>query len=98
MNSVADDMLANKVAIDLDMFGLFMKNIIMSNLNGTLIITVENSGKNLRNTHFLKNPSKPYKLLYSIARAQYSASLLDLEMKDCFLLCREINKSLRKKH
>ena len=69
MNGAASDMLTNKMTIDFYMFGAFMKDIIMSDLNSTSIVTVKISWKTLRNTHFLKKPSKPYKLLGSIRKS-----------------------------
>ena len=62
-------MLTNKVTIDFDVFGAFMKNIVMSYLNGILIVIIENSGKTLRNTHFFKKPSKPDEQLRSICKS-----------------------------
>ena len=34
-----------KMIINLDVFGLFMENIIMNNLNGTPIITIKGSDR-----------------------------------------------------
>lgn len=62
-------MLTNNIAIDFDVFGAFMKNIIMSYLNDTLIVTIENNGNFLTNTHFLKKLSKPGELLSSICKS-----------------------------
>ena len=62
-------MLANKVSIDFDVFGTFMEDIIMSDLNGTLIVTTENSGMTLTSTHFCKKLSELYKLLSSVSNS-----------------------------
>jgi hypothetical protein len=35
--------MTDKVTVNLNMFGLFMKNIIMGNLNSTSVVTVDRS-------------------------------------------------------
>ena len=45
-------MMTNKVTIDLNMFCALVKDIIMSYMNSTLIITMNGSA----NTHILKEP------------------------------------------
>ena len=40
-------MLASNVAIDLNVLGVFMKDIIMSNVDSTTIITIKRSGNGL---------------------------------------------------
>ena len=69
MNSSTGDMLANKMTINLNMFGAIMKNIIVSNLNGTLIVTVERGRSRGRNTHISKEPAKPEKNLRKISKS-----------------------------
>ena len=36
-------MITDKMTIDLDVFSLFMKDIIVSNINGTLVVTIKRS-------------------------------------------------------
>ena len=36
-----------KVAVDLDMFGSFMKNVIMGNLNSAMVITVKSNRRRI---------------------------------------------------
>lgn len=69
MNNVESNMLANKVIIDFDVFGTFIEDIIMSDLNGTLIVMTNNNGMTLRSTHFFKKPLKLYKLLSSVSKS-----------------------------
>ena len=40
-----DKMITNKMTIDLDVFSPFMKDIIVSNMNGTLVVTIKRSSK-----------------------------------------------------
>ena len=42
-----DKMLIDKMTINLNVFGLFMKDIIVSNLNGTSIITIKRNEKDV---------------------------------------------------
>ncbi|KAM7482209.1 hypothetical protein LguiB_006792 [Lonicera macranthoides] len=56
-------MLANKVTINLNVFGSFMKNVIVADLDGTAVVTIKSSGRGLRSTEFIKESSKPYKFL-----------------------------------
>ena len=45
------EMLASDVAVDLNMLGAFVEDIIMSNVNSTTIVTIKRSGSGLRNIH-----------------------------------------------
>ena len=45
-----DKMITNKMTIDLDVFSLFMEYIIVSNMNGTLVVTIKKSSKRSRHT------------------------------------------------
>ena len=38
-------MITDKITIDLDVFSLFMEDIIVSNMNGTLIVTIKRSSR-----------------------------------------------------
>ena len=38
-----DKMITDKMTIDLDMFSLFMEDIIVSNMNGILVVTIKRS-------------------------------------------------------
>ena len=45
-----DKMITDKMTIDLDVFSLFMKDIIVSNINGTLVVTIKRSSRGCRYT------------------------------------------------
>ena len=45
-----DKIITDKMTIDLDVFNPFMKNIIMSNINGTLIVTIKRSSRGCGHT------------------------------------------------
>ena len=38
-------MITNKMTIDLDVFSPFMEDIIVSNMNDTLVVTIKRSGR-----------------------------------------------------
>ena len=40
-----DKMITDKVTIDLDVFSPFMENIIVSNMNNTLVVTIKRSSR-----------------------------------------------------
>ena len=45
-----DKMITDKMTIDLDVFSLFMEDIIVSNMNGTLVVTMKRSGRGYGHT------------------------------------------------
>ena len=45
-----DKMIMDKMKIDLDVFSLFMEDIIMSNMNGTLVVTIKRSNRGYGHT------------------------------------------------
>ena len=45
-----DKMITNKMTIDLDVFSPFMEDIIVSNINGILVVTIKRSSKRCRHT------------------------------------------------
>ena len=55
-------MLASDVAVDLNMLGAFVEDIIMSNVDSTTIVTIKRSGSGLRSIHVSQEPGKPNKL------------------------------------
>ena len=40
-----DKMIIDKMTIDLDVFSLFMEDIIVRNMNGTLVVTIKRSSR-----------------------------------------------------
>ena len=61
-------MLASDVAADLNMFGAFMEDIIMSNVDSTTIITIKRSGSGLWSIHVNQEPAKPNKLASGVGK------------------------------
>ena len=45
-----DNMITDKMTIDLDVFNPFMEDIIMSNMNGTLVVIIKRSGRGCKHT------------------------------------------------
>ena len=43
-------MITYKMTIDFDVFSPFMKNIIVSNMNGTLVVIIKRSRRGCRHT------------------------------------------------
>ena len=40
-----DKMITDKMIIDLDLFSPFMEDIVVSNMNGTLVVTIKRSSR-----------------------------------------------------
>ena len=45
-----DKMITDKMTIDLDMFSPFMEDIIVSNIDGTLVVTIKRSKRGCGHT------------------------------------------------
>ena len=56
------EMLASDVAVDLNVLGAFMEDIVMSNVDTTTIITIKRSSNGLWSIHVSQEPSKLDKL------------------------------------
>ena len=56
------EMLANDVAVELNMLGAFVEDIIMSNVDSTTIVTIKRNGSGLWSIHVSQEPAKPDKL------------------------------------
>ena len=54
-------MLASDVAVDLNMLGAFVEDIIMSNVDSITIVTIKRSGSGLWSIHVSQEPAKPNK-------------------------------------
>ena len=62
------EMLASDVAVDLNMLGAFVEDIIMSNVNSTTIVTIKRSGSGLWSIHVNQEPAKPNKLASGVGK------------------------------
>ena len=49
-NSSMDKMILEKMTINLNVFSPFMEDMIVSNMNGTLVLTIKGSGRGCRHT------------------------------------------------
>ena len=45
-----DKMITDKMTIDLDMFSSFIEDIIVSNMNDTLVVTIKRNSKRCEHT------------------------------------------------
>ena len=45
-----DKMIIDKMTIDLNVFSLFMEDIIVSNMDGTLVVTIKRSSRGCGHT------------------------------------------------
>ena len=45
-----EKMIMDETTIDLDVFSLFMEDIIVSNMNGTLVVTIKRSSRGCGHT------------------------------------------------
>ena len=62
-------MLASDVAINLNVFGAFMEDIVMSNVDSTMIIIIKRSGSRLWSIHVSQKPSKLDKLTGGVSKS-----------------------------
>ena len=56
------EMLVSNVVVDLNVLGVFMEDIIMSNVDSTMIATIKRSGSRLWSIHVNQEQAKPDKL------------------------------------
>ena len=61
-------MLTSDVAVDLNMLGVFMEDIIMSNIDNTTIVTIKRSGSGLWSIHVSQEPAEPNKLASGVGK------------------------------
>ena len=61
-------MLTSDVAVDLNMLGAFMEDIIMSNVDSTTIVTIKRSGSGLWSIHVSQEPAKSDKLASGVGK------------------------------
>ena len=87
--------MTNEMTINLNMFSMFMEDIIMNNLTSTSIITVKFSCNGIVNTKTCSNQRNQISSVVVYASVLYSASVLERATTVCFLLLQEIRESLR---
>ena len=69
------EMLASDVAVDLNVLGTLMENIIMSNVDNTKIVTISRSGSRLWSIHVSQELAKPDKLVGSVNKGTILSSI-----------------------
>ena len=57
LESTMDKMIMYKMTITLDVFSPFMEDIIVSNMNDTLVVTIKRSNRGCGHIQILKKPS-----------------------------------------
>ena len=57
LESTMDKMITDKMTIDLDVFSPFIEDIIVGNMNGTLVVTIKRSSKGYGHIEILRKPS-----------------------------------------
>ena len=62
------EMLTSDVAVNLNMLGPFMEDIIMSNVDSTTIVTIKRSGSGFWSIHVSQEPAKPDKLADGVGK------------------------------
>ena len=62
------EMLASDVAVDLNVFGAVMEDIIMSNVDSTTIVTIKRSDNGLWSIHVSQEPAKLDKLAGGVGK------------------------------
>ena len=63
------EMLVSDVAVDLNMLGAFVEDIIMSNVNSTTIVTIKRSGSGLWSIYVNQELAKPNKLASGVDKS-----------------------------
>ena len=61
-------MLTSDVAVDLNMLGEFVEDIIVSNVDSVMIIIIKRSGSGLWSIHVSQEPAKPNKLTSGVGK------------------------------
>ena len=92
-----DKMILDKMTINLDVFSPFMEDIIVSNMNGTLVITIKGVAEDVDTPKSVRSHRSQRCSDVVSARARYSASVLERATKVCFLLRQEIKEEPRRK-
>ena len=88
-----DKMITDKMTIDLDVFNSFMEDIIVSNMNGTLVVTIKRVAKNVDTPKSLRSHRSQRSSDVVSARARYSALVLERATKVCFYFAKKLKKN-----
>ena len=72
-----DKMIMDKMTIDLDVFSPFMEDIIVSNMNDTLVVTIKRVAEDVDTPKSLRSHRGQRSSNVVSARARYSVSVLE---------------------
>ena len=87
----------DKMTIGLNVFCPFMEDIIVSNMNGTLVVTIKRSSRGCNTTKSLRSYRNQRNSDVISAMTQYYASVLEQATRICFFLLQEIREEPRRK-
>ena len=62
------EMLVSDVAVNLNVLGAFMEDIIINNVDSTTIVTIKRSGSGSWSIHVSQEPTKPNKLASGVGK------------------------------
>ena len=86
-------MLTSDVAVDLNMLGAFVEDIIMSNVDSTTIVTIKRSGSGLWSIHVSQEPAKLDKLASGVGKGMILSLSTGTKNHILFLAASRDNKS-----
>ena len=91
------EMLASDVAVEFNVLGAFMEDIIISNVDSTTIVTIKRSGSGLWSIHVSQELAKPDKLASGIGKGTILSLNTRTGNTSCFLLRHETREVLNRK-
>jgi len=62
LQKACEQFVPSVVAINVEMFGAFMENGVLSNVDGSLVVTIESDGKGKRNMKIMEEKGEPFEL------------------------------------
>lgn len=87
--------MTDKMAMNLDMFGLFMEDIIVNNLNDTLVITKSDNW--CEHTYTLGKPTKPKEFKCNVSKGTIFSLVLECTTTNSFWLRQDVRDELKRK-
>ena len=92
-----DKMITDKMTIDLDVFSPFIEDIIMGNMNGTLVVTIKMSSRGYGHIEILKKPSQSKELRCGINKGTILCFSIGADHKGLFLTSPRNQRRAKKK-
>ena len=90
-------MITDKMTIDLDVFSPFIEDIIVGNMNDTLVVTVKKSSRGYGHIEVLKKPSQPKELKCGISKGTILYFSTGVDHKGLFLASPRNQRRAKKK-